>query len=182
MPPASFDMVFSKDSIVHIPDKHALTAEVFSVLKPGGGFIAPDWLIGQDGVPSPEMADYIQSEGMELGMASPARYRDAMTMSGFTEVSSLHGPVGMAADKNCRAGFRRSQHRNLDADDPCTGHGRALPDTSSGAQTRLTGLRQVRRSISGKMPAPDLIRGGNQFFLKCDTAKGETGSGDSASA
>ena len=34
----SFDVVFSKDSIVHIPDKPALAREVYRVLKPGGVF------------------------------------------------------------------------------------------------------------------------------------------------
>ncbi|MFM7444901.1 MAG: methyltransferase domain-containing protein, partial [Tabrizicola sp.] len=32
-PPVIFDVVFSKDSIVHIPDKHALMSEVFRVLR-----------------------------------------------------------------------------------------------------------------------------------------------------
>ncbi|MEQ1524106.1 MAG: class I SAM-dependent methyltransferase, partial [Aestuariivirga sp.] len=53
-PPQTFDIVFSKDSIVHIPDKHALMRDVFRVLKPGGWFVASDWLIGHDHEPSPE--------------------------------------------------------------------------------------------------------------------------------
>ena len=35
-PPGSLDVAFSKDSIFHTPDKHALMAEVVRVLKPGG--------------------------------------------------------------------------------------------------------------------------------------------------
>lgn len=55
-PPNTFDVVFSKDSLVHIPDKHPLMAEVFRVLKPGGKFIVSDWLISHYGPPSPQMA------------------------------------------------------------------------------------------------------------------------------
>ena len=36
LPDASVDIVFSKDSIVHIPDKEALAADAFRVLRPGG--------------------------------------------------------------------------------------------------------------------------------------------------
>ena len=88
-PPAAFDVVFSKDSIVHITDKHALMAQVFRVLRPGGWFIASDWLIGHDATPSPEMAAYIAAEGLDFGMASAARYREAMQAAGFVDVSTL---------------------------------------------------------------------------------------------
>jgi phosphoethanolamine N-methyltransferase len=81
-----FDIVFSKDAIVHEPDKHALMAEVARVLKPGGWFAASDWLIGHDGEPSPEMAAYIAAEGLNFGMASQSRYRDAMARAGFTDI------------------------------------------------------------------------------------------------
>ena len=86
-PPATFDVVFSKDSIIHIPDKAALMAEVFRVLKPGGWFLASDWLIGSETV-SPQMADYIAAEGLDFGMATPARYRAAMQAAGFAEIAT----------------------------------------------------------------------------------------------
>jgi len=35
----SFDVVFSKDALLHVPDKDALFAEIFRVLKPGGRFL-----------------------------------------------------------------------------------------------------------------------------------------------
>ncbi len=85
-PPGTFDIVFSKDSIVHIPDKDALMREVFRVLRPGGWFVASDWLIGHDDAPSPAMAAYIAAEGLDFGMASPRRYGAAMTAAGFREV------------------------------------------------------------------------------------------------
>ncbi len=83
---ASFDVVFSKDSIVHIPDKHALAREVFRVLRPGGVFVASDWLISHDGEPSPDMKAYIASEALDFGMASPATYDDALRSAGFADI------------------------------------------------------------------------------------------------
>ena len=123
-PPGTFDVVFSKDSIIHIPDKAALMAEVFRVLRPGGWFLASDWLIGHDGTSSPEMAAYIAAEGLDFGMASPARYRAAMAGAGFeavetisrnawyrdtarAELARLKGAVGVAAADLVGADFVR---------------------------------------------------------------------------
>ena len=87
-PDGSFDVVFSKDAMVHIPDKDAIFAEIFRVLKPGGAFAASDWLIGHDGEPTREMKDYIAAEGLSFGMASAKRYAEAMTKAGFTDVGT----------------------------------------------------------------------------------------------
>jgi SAM-dependent methyltransferase len=83
----SLDFVVSKDSIVHIPDKEALARDVFRLLRPGGWFVASDWLIAHDGTPSPEMADYIAKEDLGFGMASPRRYRAALEAAGFADVA-----------------------------------------------------------------------------------------------
>jgi SAM-dependent methyltransferase len=83
---ASFDVVFSKDAMVHIPDKDAISADIFRVLRPGGLFAASDWLIGHDNEPSPDMNDYIEAEGLSFGMASPKRYEDAMSDAGFADI------------------------------------------------------------------------------------------------
>lgn len=101
-PDASFDIVFSKDSIVHIPDKETLARDVFRVLRPGGWFVASDWLISHDGDPSPEMAAYIAAEALDFGMASPARYRRALADAGFVDVELRNRNQwyrGVAADE-----------------------------------------------------------------------------------
>jgi SAM-dependent methyltransferase len=85
---ASFDLAFSKDALIHVPDKEALFTEVFRILRPGGIFAASDWLIGHDGPPSPDMAAYIQAEGLSFGMASARRYGAAMTAAGFVDVAT----------------------------------------------------------------------------------------------
>jgi len=87
---ASIDVVFSKDSIVHIPDKETLAVDVFRVLRPGGWFVASDWLIAHDDEPSPEMAAYIAAEDLDFGMASPRRYRAALEAAGFIDVELVN--------------------------------------------------------------------------------------------
>jgi len=83
----SFDGGYSKDSIIHIPDKEALSQDVYRVLCSGGWFAASDWLISHDGDPSPEMQDYILSEDLDFAMASPARYDRALSDAGFSQIS-----------------------------------------------------------------------------------------------
>ena len=85
-----FDVVFSKDSIIHIPDKAAMAAESFRVLKPGGMFAASDWLISHDDAPTPEMAHYLKMEALEFAMASPSKYRAAMEDAGFEAVELVN--------------------------------------------------------------------------------------------
>ena len=41
---ASFDLVVSKDAILHVPDKPALYADFARVLRPGGWLAVSDWL------------------------------------------------------------------------------------------------------------------------------------------
>lgn len=83
---SSFDLVISKDSIIHITDKHALARDIMRVLKPGGVFAASDWLAGYDDEPTPEMRDYIRAEGLDFGLESATVYRDALTAAGFEDI------------------------------------------------------------------------------------------------
>ena len=83
---ASFDVVFSKDSIVHIENKEQLAKEIFRVLKPGGHFVGSDWLRSNDDDPSPEMLHYLKLEDLGFEMASPNRYTHALTEAGFQDV------------------------------------------------------------------------------------------------
>ena len=85
-PDASFDVVTSKDSIIHIADKHALAADVYRVLEPGGWFAASDWLAGYEGPAPTEMQTYIETEGLDFNLASAAAYRDALEAAGFRDI------------------------------------------------------------------------------------------------
>src|SRR6185312_2832566 len=101
----AFDLVFSKDAMVHIEDKEALFADIFRVLRPGGGVAASDWMSATDGPFSAAMAYYLQAEGLGFGMASPTRYRTALAQAGFRDIRMI--------DRN--AWYRPLAHREHDA-------------------------------------------------------------------
>src|SRR3984957_18295751 len=83
---ASFDVVFSKDSLVQIPDKPAIFAEVLRVLRPEGRFIASDWLRGGTAQYSAEMLEYFRLEGIAYNMATLAESAAALRAAGFDNV------------------------------------------------------------------------------------------------
>ena len=85
-PDGRFDVVFSKDAIVHIPDKHALAREIFRVLAPRGVFVASDWMAGSDAQPSPALRHYEEVEGLGFGLASPDVYFAALRAAGFQQI------------------------------------------------------------------------------------------------
>jgi phosphoethanolamine N-methyltransferase len=85
-PDGHFDVVFSKDSLVQIPEKPALFVEILRVLRPGGRFIASDWLRGGTGAYSTEMMEYFRLEGIAYNMVTLEQSAAALSRAGFEEV------------------------------------------------------------------------------------------------
>jgi len=85
-PDESFDVVFSKDSIVQIPGKAALYAEIVRVLRPGGRFIASDWLRGGEGAFSLDMLEFFRLEGIAYNLISLRECAALLHSVGFTEI------------------------------------------------------------------------------------------------
>jgi ubiquinone/menaquinone biosynthesis C-methylase UbiE len=83
---ASFDVVFSKDSLVQIPDKAALFAEIRRVLMPRGLFVAGDWLRGGSSAYSAQMLEFFRLEGITYNLASAEDTVRALRVAGFTDV------------------------------------------------------------------------------------------------
>jgi phosphoethanolamine N-methyltransferase len=88
-PDNSFDIVFSKDSLIHVPDKKAMFSEILRVLKPGGIFVASDWLIGEGMADDPGWLCFCQLTHLGLTMATAQESMDAMRECGFMDVSMV---------------------------------------------------------------------------------------------
>ena len=96
---ACFDVVFSKDALLHVPDKEALFAEIFRVLKPGGVFAASDWLICHDGEPSPEMKAYVEAEGLSFAWPRRSATGRRCERAGFVDITSPTAIPGIARSR-----------------------------------------------------------------------------------
>ena len=83
---ASFEMVFSKDTFLHIEDKEKLAEDLFRVIKPGGFLCVSDWMRVDDNPPSQLMMDYIKMEGLSMNMCSLQRYSKALKNAGFENI------------------------------------------------------------------------------------------------
>jgi len=83
--PSSFDVVYSRDTILHIPDKLSLFKYFFKWLKPGGKLLISDYCCS-DGEHSPEFKKYVEGRGYIL--YSPKEYGKIIERAGFTKVDA----------------------------------------------------------------------------------------------
>lgn len=101
----SFDAVFSKDAMVHIPDKAGLFAEVMRVLKPGGVFVAADWLWRENAAESPSVKAWMAAVPLTFAFTTLAEAKQALHAAGFDAVSL----------RDCRAELQASNRREMEA-------------------------------------------------------------------
>lgn len=93
-PPESFDVIYSRDTILHIADKAALFRRFFRWLKPGGRVLISDYCRGDvDG--TPHFQAYVASRGYHL--LSPAQYGKTLEAAGFSAVEA-HDRTGQFVD------------------------------------------------------------------------------------
>ena len=82
---AAFDVVFSKDSMIHIPDKRALYMDIHRVLAPGGWMVLSDWF-GNGREPTPAMREWLDVVGLTFKLESIEASAALVEACGFTDV------------------------------------------------------------------------------------------------
>ncbi len=88
-PDASFDAVHSKAMICHIEDKAALFSEVCRVLRPGGTFVAADWMAGPAQQLSKSYHDFandLADAGLSFFFQTAVQHREALKAAGFAQI------------------------------------------------------------------------------------------------
>lgn len=84
---ASFDLVFSKDAMVHIPDKTALYCEALRVLRPGGWLVVADWLWAEGAETSPAVVSWLSALPLKFAFTTIAEARAGLSAAGFIDIS-----------------------------------------------------------------------------------------------
>ena len=82
---ASFDVVFSKDAILSIPDKATFFSEVHRVLRPGGRLVVADWLRGDD-EEDPAYRQLREAFPVSASMETLERSGELLAKAGFRRV------------------------------------------------------------------------------------------------
>lgn len=93
----SFDVVFSKDAMIHIPDKRSLYAEVLRVLKPGGFFIASDWLFAAGAAASPAVKAWVKDNPLGFTFTTSQEAEAALYKAGFSNVKVVDRRIFLQA-------------------------------------------------------------------------------------
>ncbi len=81
----SFDIVFSKDSIIEAPNKEEILSESFRVLRPDGWLAIGDWFCGLAAF-TPEMEEWLTQVGLTLEMTTIEDAVDQLQRIGFRDV------------------------------------------------------------------------------------------------
>ncbi len=88
-PDNSFDIVFSKDSLIHVADKIGMYKDILRVLVPGGVFAASDWLRSAD---ADALEGYNQWQALttlSYEMQTCDEALDELNTAGFVDVKSI---------------------------------------------------------------------------------------------
>ena len=93
----TFDVVFSKDALIQIPDKQSLYVDILRILKPGGAFAASDWLSGENASDDEAFQQYLSLAHLDFTMATATATAEIMKKAGFDRVETTDRNAWYAA-------------------------------------------------------------------------------------
>ena len=82
----TFDIVFTKDALIHVESLDRTMTDIARVLKPQGTLAGSDWMALHEDNHSTEMKDYLESEGFEFAPKTINQYERSMQSSGFKNI------------------------------------------------------------------------------------------------
>jgi len=85
-PVSFYDVVYSRDTILHISDKLGLFKRFFTTLKPGGRILISDYCRGEQ-APSQRFEEYVASRDYHLHTVKD--YGTILENAGFTQVKAV---------------------------------------------------------------------------------------------
>lgn len=85
---SAFDLVFSKDSLIHIPNKHAIYHEIYRVLRPNGRLALSDWF-GSHLPPTPEFKAWLDVVGLDFRMGVLETAVSLLADIGFRNIEAV---------------------------------------------------------------------------------------------
>lgn len=85
----TMDAVFSKDALIHVPDKPAMFKDIKRVLKPGGMLVISDWLKGEGDEAMAALDAYRRHGHLDFIMATAADTEAMLKTAGFANIENL---------------------------------------------------------------------------------------------
>jgi phosphoethanolamine N-methyltransferase len=81
--PQPFNIIWSRDAFMHIPDKAKLFSRLYSLMAPGGRLVITDYARGKT-PGSPEFEKYIEKTGYSV--IEPKQYGETLKSAGFVNI------------------------------------------------------------------------------------------------
>lgn len=103
----TFDIIWSRDALMHVPDKPALFARLYELTAPNGELVITDYACGAKAL-SPEFQTYARDTGYHL--TDPAAYGKLLEQAGYSDVV-VEDATDRFVDILEREAQRLSEHR-----------------------------------------------------------------------
>ncbi len=121
----SFDVIFTKDTVIHIPDKLEIYQEFYRVLRPQGVLVGSDWL-GSDGTDDSDLVkEWLDFSKLDFHFCTATELRKYLQTVGFTCVETqdqnewyrhaVREEISRVSGKNRREFVRRFGEQQADA-------------------------------------------------------------------